>query len=391
MTEIVGLSLEFWLGSMEVLLLAVTLGVTAITGWFVWRQARSHFEFDKTMRFIERWNDPAFSPSLIRLRDTLTELAEQAEQGRACLRASEIAHANDDEGRRIRGEIVIGYNLLQELGAAYKRGVLHDGYFRDVFASITQRYFEGLSAYVLMQRIVLHRASLLEDWEQVAAVMRAEEQRSSPIQTGSGTPRRLLRSPRRLVTDTAVFGYGSLVHPDSAARTVRGPWSPFHIARLWPAELAGMNRAWNYEQEIVSVQDAARRSVRFLGLEAASGARCSGVLVPVRGDDLDRLDTRERFYDRVDVTEQIIYDEEFLRARDRYRRVYTYVPREPADPAGHVVIPETYRTTLTSAKELWGPRFAKMFASLDALPDGCETFGGKYRFPDAEQNAAAGR
>ncbi|MEM9560580.1 MAG: gamma-glutamylcyclotransferase family protein [Planctomycetota bacterium] len=381
------------LGVFENLILAITLLVTVVTAYLIWSQARAHFEVDKVHRFIERWNEPAMSDSVASVDELLDELAS-AEQPAEVAAGLRVKAGPEAEAARAMHRPV--YNLLQEIGATYKRGLLHDDLFDDLFASIVQRYYEGLAPYMLTMRAQLGRVSLLEDWEWLAAHTRVREARKAVPKAGRGTRvaiphKRLLRGSRELLTDVAVFGYGSLVHPDSAARTVRGPWAPFQVARTWPANLRGYERAWNYRQEVELQDPQERAHLTFLGLSPREGRVCPGVLVPVLVDDLASLDKRERDYERVEVTDRIGYDAEFLRGRDPYKRVYTYVPRSPADDSTRAVVPASYVRLLARAKDVWGERYGAMFEGLDVLPSGIETLDRMYRFVDPEQNAAAGR
>ena len=108
--------------------------------------------------------------------------------------------------------------------------------------------------------------------------------------------------------ETWVFGYGSLVSPDSLATTIGRVVDPSDVA---VATLTGYGRRWNYgakhvraawTHDGVEVSDGVMVA---LGIESSADESCNGVLVRVTGDDLLRLDRRERDYDRTDVTELI--------------------------------------------------------------------------------------
>jgi cation transport regulator ChaC len=113
-------------------------------------------------------------------------------------------------------------------------------------------------------------------------------------------------APRR--GGTWVFGYGSLVAPDSLAATIgRHP----HPGERSAARLAGFGRRWNYgslhlrgdwSHEGVEVQGGV---VVSLGLTVADDEVCNGVIVKVTDVELERLDWRERDYQRTDVTDRL--------------------------------------------------------------------------------------
>lgn len=135
--------------------------------------------------------------------------------------------------------------------------------------------------------------------------------------------------------DTWVFGYGSLVSPSSLATTIGRVVEPADVA---VAELTGFGRRWNYGAAGVrgswadgenTVDDGVMVA---LGLVPADEA-CNGVAVRVTPDELDRLDARERHYDRTDVTECITLlppVDGVADASPTAVRFVTYVPRADA-------------------------------------------------------------
>ena len=130
---------------------------------------------------------------------------------------------------------------------------------------------------------------------------------------------------------TFVFGYASLVDPESASSTLGHDVAAdrFRVARL-----AGWRRAWNVGSDRTSHPE--RTFVRadgteftgvtaVLGLTPADGDVCAGAVLPVGTGDLARLDVRERNYDRVDVTGRVTWA-----GAPTSRVVFAYVPRPAA-------------------------------------------------------------
>ena len=103
-----------------------------------------------------------------------------------------------------------------------------------------------------------------------------------------------------------VFGYGSLVSPESFGHTLGRPL--LRGTDLHRAVLRGYGRRWNYGvTTFVGETDEPDGSTRrwtivALGIEAAAAETANGVIGWVRDDELAALDERERNYDRVDVT-----------------------------------------------------------------------------------------
>ncbi len=149
---------------------------------------------------------------------------------------------------------------------------------------------------------------------------------------------------------TWVFGYGSLVSPQSMARTIGRV--PTRGADFLPARLDGYGRRWNYgvgslrgrwtSDEGRVVADG---TIVALGVVRAASEAANGVVARVDAEELAGLDLRERDYDRVVVTELVAVDGPW----DDADRVVTYVPRpsaiaryETARDAGRAAIRRDY-------------------------------------------------
>ncbi|MGI9613375.1 MAG: gamma-glutamylcyclotransferase family protein [Acidimicrobiales bacterium] len=139
----------------------------------------------------------------------------------------------------------------------------------------------------------------------------------------STSPQPSDRNPHR------VFGYGSLLDPDSIGRTLERSMSQEDIV---PASLAGYVRRWNVasDQSTVSrgyVDGSGERwlgHIVFLGIEPMPGGTVPGGLVAVSDAELGRLDRRERNYDRI-IVEVELADGSSVEAQ-------TYLPSDPAKP-----------------------------------------------------------
>ncbi len=99
-----------------------------------------------------------------------------------------------------------------------------------------------------------------------------------------------------------VFGYGSLSAERVAAQvaTLAG-----HI-RTWDVAMDNSELIPGYKAYVDPVTRARPAvSVTFLNLTVQTGVACVGFLLPVDAADLERLDARERNYERVEVTSHI--------------------------------------------------------------------------------------
>jgi cation transport regulator ChaC len=123
-----------------------------------------------------------------------------------------------------------------------------------------------------------------------------------------------------------VFGYGSLVSPESVESTLG------RRLDLDDAELRGWQRAWNVGSDKESHPERTFRLADgteyegltvVLGLEP--GDRCTGSVFAVTDEDLALLDVRERNYDRTDVTDQVAWA-----SRPENCTIYAYTPKKTA-------------------------------------------------------------
>jgi len=170
------------------------------------------------------------------------------------------------------------------------------------------------------------------------------------------------------VSRIALFAYGSLVNPASAAITLGRP-----VELAATASLAGWRRRWSVardnhrsEKTFARARDG-RLPDWCLGLNLEPGGDGeggpNGALIEVTEADLARLDGRELRYVRADVTEAIEPEE--------YARVIAYVARpehhHPEPPPNAVVI-GTYLRTVEDAFERLGPGQLERFRETTGPP-----------------------
>jgi hypothetical protein len=172
------------------------------------------------------------------------------------------------------------------------------------------------------------------------------------------------------MTRIAVFGYGSLADPASAARTLERPVPPPPVARL-----PGWRRRWSLARDNLHVEKTfalpgGELPPWILGLniepdEDRQGEPPNGVLVEVSEAELDRLDLREIRYDRADVTGQI-------EGADDFELVVTYVgkaqQRVPRPPEGAVIMRSYVETVERAFDRLGSGELDTFWRSTDSPP-----------------------
>lgn len=151
-----------------------------------------------------------------------------------------------------------------------------------------------------------------------------------------------------------LFGYGSLVLPESAAMTLgRDP------GELRPVRLRGWRRRFSQRRDNLTCEktfecDGGRRPEWVLGLNLEEGegdaGPVNGVVIELTEAELDRLDIREIRYDRVDVSGSVDGD-------DLPGRIVTYTAKEfhfaPVPPEDAVIL-ATYARAVERGFETLG-------------------------------------
>ncbi len=161
----------------------------------------------------------------------------------------------------------------------------------------------------------------------------------------------------------AVFGYGSLADPESAARTLGR-----EVAGMEIATLTGWRRRWSCwrdnlaHEKTFAVEPGGELPPAIVGLNVEPAepgeAGPNGVLIEVTEADLVRLDVREMRYDRVDVSG-------CEEPTGSFERVvaYTAKPAHSTRPPEGAVIMAPYVRTVEAAFDALGP------GQLDAFRD----------------------
>lgn len=176
-----------------------------------------------------------------------------------------------------------------------------------------------------------------------------------------------------------IFGYGSLVDPESMARTIGRVAE--HGIDFFQADLAGYGRRWNYgvmhmvghwtADDGTTIDSG---TIVALGVVPAADEQVNGVVASVAGGELTNLDRRERNYDRVDVTDKItLLDDEGGVVSGS---IYTYVPRpesiaayEAARDNGTAGIRRTYWELVDRAFAAFGDDQAERYRTSTPAPD----------------------
>ena len=166
-----------------------------------------------------------------------------------------------------------------------------------------------------------------------------------------------------------VFGYGSLINQESAARTLhRLPTRE----ELIPARLHGWQRKWQIDAEAF-LDDQPARLVFLDIVPSGNGTPVNGILIPLNTDDeLARLDQRERHYNRTDVTRIIDPGIDGI--------IYTYIGKpERTNPPPDALVMSEYERVVAEGLHFWGTDFENEYHRT-TIPHEFNRHHGSYRW-----------
>jgi hypothetical protein len=168
----------------------------------------------------------------------------------------------------------------------------------------------------------------------------------------------------------ALFAYGSLVNPESFARTLgREP------ADVIPVRLPGWRRRWSIHRDNLghektfANEDGGEIPPWVVGLnleqdESGAGLAPNGALIEISEGELERLDMRELRYDRVDVSGTVA-------AGAGFDRVVAYTAKREhftAEPPEGAVAMAPYVRAIEAAFTALGEGEWELFLTTTGLP-----------------------
>ncbi len=152
-----------------------------------------------------------------------------------------------------------------------------------------------------------------------------------------------------------LFGYGSLVLPESAAMTLGRP-----VPEARPAQLRDWKRRFSQARDNRTCEKTfecadVRCPEWILGLNLEGGedevGPVNGVVIELSEAELDRLDIREIRYDRIEVTDLVEGDDLPERIVTYKAKAFHFRPEPPED----AVILAAYARAVETAFEALGP------------------------------------
>ena len=374
-----------WVETAGVAVQALTFAATGAAALAVYAQASRHFRLDRTQKFIERFNSEFY----FNIRHNSELFCSAPIDFDALFVRARYGSEPDLLTRRIT--LAAYANLFQEIGGALRRRTIDPVYTWQVFGGLTVLSWKVLAPFVDSARRAFNRPTLFEDFEYLFHRMRAIDRARSGIESlleRDLHTRRAASSPRRELV--YIFGYGSLMSPASATRSIR-PWHPpgdpitapidaIDPMDLWRCELRGYRRQWGVPGYVRLASTGEEVRAAFLGLRPLAEGRCNGVLVAVGRDHIRTLCERERGYTLIEVTDAI-EPRPFLDLR-----IFTFVGRDLMADGDGIVL-EEYESIVRSAARALGTEFADRFEETTD-PTSRHRRQGAYEFVDRTQQAS---
>ena len=170
---------------------------------------------------------------------------------------------------------------------------------------------------------------------------------------------------------TYVFGYGSLINPKSIQRTLG---REIGEEDLLEASLSDHVRKWQLVDWIFIKDLNLERIIPaiFLDVVREQGKEVNGILFQLSEEELDKMDCRERNYDRIHISNLIE-----PKVSDP---VYTYVGKEKYNvPPQESVVLAQYERLIEEGLSFWGNAFQQHYYE-STLAHSFPRKDGKYVF-----------
>lgn len=180
---------------------------------------------------------------------------------------------------------------------------------------------------------------------------------------------------------TWIFGYGSIMNPSSAEKTLKRPISENgHKVAI----LKNHTRIWRVVTKIKIKNNISQEyPAVFLDIIANDGIDCIGTILEVNASELIDFDVRETPYNRVNVRNLIFppIDDD----------VFAYFGKDEfIHPPNNAVVMARYEQIVDKALSIWGDDFAVQYEK-STIKHNFPLIDGEYIFDNTIQNTASGR
>jgi hypothetical protein len=183
-----------------------------------------------------------------------------------------------------------------------------------------------------------------------------------------------------------IFGYGSLINLESASRTLK---RTLERQDVFTVHLKGYLRCWNLFDDVFSNAKSKDVKAVFLNIVKSESSVINGIILPVNEHELDYFKTREKNYDCVDVSQQIVNsDDKKIIGKIK---VYTFVGKPSCltenSPDFDYFIFQKYINIVEKGVKSFDANFWNLYNET-TIPFEFPILEGDYQFIDSNQQKA---
>jgi len=180
-----------------------------------------------------------------------------------------------------------------------------------------------------------------------------------------------------------ILGYGSLINLESASKTLGRIISDNEVLIV---DVKNYSRLWRLVIEVI-VNDYQNKPVNavFLDIADQGGKELNGIVIEVSMNELKKLDIREKYYSRINITKCI-----HPQVQDGKVFAYQGKPEFFVENFANPVVLTQYLNIVNKGIRHWGKEFSDKFAAT-TQPFQFRMIDGDYKFYNKEQNIFTGR
>lgn len=320
--------------------------VTLIGVVFVGRQTYAHFIRSKAFSYIERFNSQEF----MELRIAIDQWLVLHKDPQTMIDVLSSERADDIE---VSIKIRTFLNIFQELAVAYEKGMIDKHIFFRNFDYLILSNWDKFADFIYSVRAANNDFSIYKRFELMVNDVRKFKRRD------------------RGKNKTYVFGYGSLMLPESIHNTLQRQSNKYS---LYDVTLHGYERSWDIMIPVFSDRLQKKIDVLFLNITKNENSTIDGKMLEVDDDELEKLSAREVNYNCIEITKDV----ENSHPIQRGDTVLTFIGEEKhllKESAEKVYVMQNYLGIIDRVKTEF-PKYERAFdATFEA-----EVLEGKYSF-----------
>lgn len=176
-----------------------------------------------------------------------------------------------------------------------------------------------------------------------------------------------------------LFGYGSLINLRSLQNALKRRVNAEDVVQGY---LLDYERVWGAAGDIAYENLGVKRSL-FLDVKKRNGAYVNGILVSVTDEEIANLDKREKGYERIDVSENVV-----PATLCQKSTIYTYTYKSIERISDVSCIPYKYWECICNGAGKFGAKFLEdLIKTTEPIdPSKYDIVNEPYTFVDIEQN-----